>query len=252
MTTRRLTIAMALIAITLAGCPLVHASEPAAMDIVRRLDANDGPRTMRGEMTLRIYADAAIDRVTREIRLLTMTRRSGESYTEFVSPAHVAGVRILQTAEKTLVFFPSTGRIRTISGRARTGSVGGVGGDFTYEDIDAASLQVTYTDFRLVGEDSRVWLISAAPLAPGSAYERVTLHVDKSRHVVVRIDYFAAGEQVKRMDTTGFTSVVGRTIATEFTMTNLKTGSKSVLRIDDLEWNIILRDRFFDPDRFHR
>ena len=252
MSMRRLVIAAALLVIVLAGGAAVQAGEAAALDVIRRLDADEGPRTMRGEMTLQIYADAGTDRVTREVKLLTMTRRSGESYTEIVSPANIAGIRMLQTPDATLVYFPSTGRVRPIAGRARTGSIGGVGGDFTYEDIDAASLQATYTDFRLVGEDSRAWRISAVPLASGSAYERVTLHVDKSRHVVTRIDYFAEGEQVKQMDTTGFTSIVGRSIATEFTMTNLKTGSKSVLRIDDLEWNILLRDRYFDPDRFHR
>jgi hypothetical protein len=252
MNTRRLTIAATILAVVLIGGPVVQAVEAAALDIVQRLDANEGPRTMRGDMTLRVYADAASPQVTREVRLRTMTRRGGESYTEFLSPANVAGIRILQTAEQMLVYFPSTGRVRAISGRARTGSVGGVGGDFTYEDIDAASLQATYTDFRLVSEDSDAWRIAAVPSASGSAYDRVMLHIDKRRHVVVRIDYFAADEHIKRMDTTGFTPVVGRSIATEFTMTNLKTDSRSVLRIDNLEWNIILRDRFFDPEQFHR
>jgi uncharacterized protein (DUF2141 family) len=252
MSTRRLAIAAALLAIVLAGAPAAHGADSAALDIVRRLDSDEGPRTMRGEMTLRIYADAASDRVTRVVRLLTMTRRGAESYTEFLAPANIAGIRMLQTADTLLVYFPSTGRVRPITGRARTGSVGGVGGDFTYEDIDAASLQATYTDFRLVDDDARAWRISAVPLASGSAYERVTLHVEKNRHVVTRIDYFAGNEQVKRMDTTGFTSIVGRSVATEFTMVNLKAGSKSVLRIDDLEWNILLRDRLFDPNRFHQ
>ncbi len=243
--------ACVLLALIVTGIPLLHA-DSAAREIVSRVDTDRQPRTTRSEMTLRVYADAQSDRVSREFKLLTMTRGDEESYTEFLSPTNIAGIRLLQTRDTMLVFFPSTGRVRSITGRARTGSVGGVGGDFTYEDIDAAPLGERFTDFELIDETEARWRISAVPAASGSAYDRVVLYIDKGRTAVVQIDYYVAGEQVKRMETTGFTSVVGRSVPTEFSMINLKAGSRSVLQIDDLEWNILLRDRFFNPDQFHR
>ncbi len=248
---RPLRVIAMLLALAVTGPHLLHADE-SALDIITRVDTDRQPRTTRSEMTLRVYADAQSDRVSREFRLLTMTRNDQESYTEFLSPANIAGIRLLQTADTMLVFFPSTGRVRRITGRARTGSVGGVGGDFTYEDIDAAPLGERFTGFQLIDESATKWTICAVPVAEGSAYDRVVLHIDKNRAAVAQIDYYAGGEQVKRMETTGFTSVVGRSVPTEFSMVNLKADSRSVLRIDDLEWNIFLRDRHFDPDRFHR
>ncbi len=245
---RRVCVLLALIVTTV---PLLHADSN-AREIIRQVDTDRQPRTTRSEMTLRVYAGAQSDQVTREFTLLTMTRSDEESYTEFLSPANIAGIRLLQTKDTMRVFFPSTGRVRTVSGRARTGSVGGVGGDFTYEDIDAAPFGERFTDFELIDESESRWTISATPAVAGSAYDRVVLHIDRQRTAVARIDYFAAGEQVKQMETTGFTSVVGRSVPTEFSMVNLKADSRSVLRIDELEWNIFLRDRFFDPDRFHR
>lgn len=227
-------------------------AQRSALDIVRELDEDRRPRTMRAEMTLRVYADAGSDRVTRELSLLSMTRGSDESYIEFRAPANIAGLRLLQTGDTMRVFFPSTGRVRVISGRARTGSVGGVGGDFTYEDIDAAPLRQIYTDFAIVGEDAQRWRISAVPISATSAYERVVISVDKQLMAVALVEYYAGGELAKRMETTRYTRIVGMSVGSEFTMTDLKANSRSVLLVDDLEWNVLLPARHFDPDRFHR
>ncbi len=222
--------------------------------IMQRVDEQRGPESSRARMIMRIFNDAGAGAgdYDREIRMLSYGRGADESLIEFVSPRSIRGLRVLDLDGAIRVFFPSTGRVRNISGTARGGSVGGVGGDFTYEDMGGAGFATDYGDFEMEDDSAGRWVISGAPSDEDSQYSRLVFHIDKERYVPVRIDYYENRTQVKRLDAGGIQNIAGRYVATELTMHNFADNSRTAIRMQDVEWDVPLDDDLFDPNRFHR
>lgn len=220
--------------------------------IMQRVDEQRGPETSRARMIMRIFSDADSSDYDREIRMLTYGRGAEESLIEFVSPRSIRGLRVLDLDGAIRVFFPSTGRVRNISGTARGGSVGGVGGDLTYEDMGGAGFATDYGEFTMEDDSGDTWVISGVPTDDDSQYSRLVFHIDKERYVPVRIDYFENGTQVKQLDAGRIQNIAGRYVATDLTMHNLAENSRTAIRMQDVEWDVSLDSDLFDPNRFHR
>ena len=242
-------LAVALLALSAIGA---HASSDSPEQIMRRVDEQRGPDTARSRMIMRIFNDADSDEYDREIRMESYSRGTTESLIEFVSPRNISGLRVLDLDGAIRVFFPSTGRVRNISGTAQSGSVGGVGGDFSYEDMGGAGFASDYRDFEMEDETSDTWIISGVPKDSDSQYSRLVFHVRKDNHVPVRIDYFKNGEQVKQLDAGRIRTIGDREVATDLTMHNYAENSRTAIRMQDVEWDIALSSDLFDPNRFHR
>ncbi len=221
-------------------------------EIMQRVDEQRGPDTSRARMIMRIFRDAGSSDYDREVRMLSYGRGTDESHIEFVTPRNIRGLRVLDLDGAIRVFFPSTGRVRNISGTARSGSVGGVGGDFTYEDMGGSGFATDYGGFTMEDDTGDVWIISGVPKDDDSQYSRLVFHIEQDRYVPVRIDYFENGTQVKRLDAGRIQNIAGRYVATDLTMHNLAENSRTAIRMQDVEWDVSLDADLFDPNRFHR
>ena len=223
-----------------------------ADEIMRAVDEQRGPGTSRSRMTMRIYGSLEADEHDRELRLEAYGRGTEDSLIEFVSPRSIAGLRVLDTGGTIRVFFPSTGRVRNIGGRARGGAVGGVGGDFSYEDMGGAGFIADYTDFAIEDEDEESWVISARPRDPDSRYSRLEFHVEREMYVATRIDYYENREPMKRLDAGRIEEIGEHNVATHLVMRNFAEDSRTEIRMHDLVWDLPLDDDLFHPHRFHR
>lgn len=230
----------------------VAAQSRNAEEVMREVDAQRGPETARSRMTMRIFNSLESDTHDREVRLLSYARGTTDSLIEFVSPRSIAGLRVLDLDGAIRVFFPSTGRVRNIGGAGRRGSVGGVGGDFSYEDMGGSGFMRDYEQFRMEEESGERWVISAVPLDADSQYSRLVFHVHKENYVPVRIDYFEDATQVKRLGASRIREIGGRNVATHLAMFNMQEDSRTEIRMHDVEWDVPLRDDLFHPNRFHR
>ena len=237
--------------ITSLAVPAVWAGRTAE-SVMQEVDAQRGPETARSRMTMRIYNSLDGDTHDREVRLLSYGRGVTDSLIEFVSPRSIAGLRVLDLDGAVRVFFPSTGRVRNIGGAGRRGSVGGVGGDFSYEDMGGSGFMNDYERFQMEEEDQSRWVISAVPRDPDSQYSHLVFHVNKENHVPVRIDYFENDTQVKRLEASRIQEISGRNVATHLVMFNMKDDSRTEIRMHDVEWDVNLSADLFHPNRFHR
>lgn len=255
-TTYRLLIATSVflfgLALLMVSAATLGASTDSPQQIMERVDEQRGPDTSRARMIMRIFNDADSRDYDREVRMLSYGRGATDSLIEFVSPRNINGLRVLDLDGAIRVFFPSTGRVRNISGTARGGSVGGVGGDFTYEDMGGAGFATDYGEFEMVDDSGDTWVISGVPLDDDSQYSRLVFHIEKNRYVPVRIDYFENGTQVKRLDAGRIQNIAGRYVATDLTMHNVAENSRTAIRMQDVEWDVRLDNDLFDPNRFHR
>jgi hypothetical protein len=189
---------------------------------------------------------------SRDMYIESYGRGEDESYMEFVSPRSIKGLRVQDLDGEVRVFFPSTGRVRRIASGQKSGSVGGVGGDFSYEDMGGGSLLEDY-EFTMRREERDAYVIRGVPTNPESSYEHLVYYVEKERNVVTRVEYYTPEDgHEKTMTADSFERIEGRLVATQITMENHRKHRKTVLRIHDARFDVALDDRYFNPNRFYR
>ena len=229
------------------------AADEHGQSVARRVDENERSKTSRSTMEMIVRpADGSAPRNF----AVTSYERSGAneaSYIEFAEPRSVRGLRILTKGRDSWVFFPSTGRVRKIAGSSRSGSVQGVGGDFSYDDLGGGAWADDY-EFVILREDSRVWELEGKRKTEDAAYDSVKLTVDKALVLAVKAAFASAkeGGYYKELAFSGFRDFGGKTRAGELEMKNLKKGSSTLVVLKEAAFDLPLEDRFFDPSRFDK
>lgn len=220
---------------------------PAAA-IVKRAEANekDASSVQLFEMTVRETSG----REPRLYRILLRSRGDEESMVEFLEPRTIRGLRVLSLGDESWVFFPSTGRTRKISGASRSGSVQGVGGDFSYEDLASDSWSKDYA-FSIYGEDGTTWTLEGKPTKTGSTYNAIRMTIEKVAFRTRRVEYSSASKGYFKTLTFGdFKPMGGKTRATVMEMSNLASGSRTSLVLIEATYDQAIDDRWFSPERF--
>ncbi|HCM28797.1 MAG: hypothetical protein A2Z99_19955 [Treponema sp. GWB1_62_6] len=245
---------MAIIAVLLSSLATgsVFADER-AQAIVRRVDELDRSITARSSMEMSVRpADGG---ASRTFSVLSYDRSGAEeaSLVEFVEPRSVRGLRILSKGSDSWVFFPSTGRVRKIAGSSRSGSVQGVGGDFSYDDLGGGAWADDY-DFAIMREDAGHWELEGKKKSVDAAYDSVKLHVDKKRELPTLATFALEKESgyFKELSFSDFRDFGGKTRAAKMVMKNLKKNSSTVVILAEAAFDLPLEDRLFDPSRFDK
>lgn len=185
-----------------------------------------------------------------EIRMLS--RGDDASFVEFLEPRTVRGLRILSLGDETWVFFPSTGRVRKISGASRSGSVQGVGGDFSYEDLGSADWSEEY-EFVLEAETATTWTVLGRARKPEPTYNLLRMAVDRARVRATTIEYSTPKAGFTRvLHFSEFRNFGAKTMPSLLEMRNLQKSTSSELRILEASYEIPLDDRWFSPERFFK
>ena len=222
-----------------------------ATEIMRSVQDQQDAETSAMRISMHVYDRPGSDE-SRDMYIESYSRGEEESYMEFVSPRSIKGLRVQDLDGEIRVFFPSTGRVRRIASGQRGGSIGGVGGDFSYEDMGSGSLLEDY-EFTLLREEHEEYIIRGVPTDPDSSYEHLIYYVEKARSVVTRIEYHTPADgHEKTMTADSFERIQGRLVATEITMENHRKHRRTVLRIHDARFDVPLDNRYFNPNRFYR
>jgi hypothetical protein len=230
---------------------LLSAAETAEQ-IMRKVDDNQHAASSIMKMSLQIYPTMDSSN-RRDFLVKSIGRGEEDSYMEFVAPRSIKGLRVLSLEDSIRVYFPSTGRLRRITGKSKGGSVGGVGGDFSYEDMGSGTFSENYTSLQVVSEDSGSWVIKGIPTDRDSSYSQVLFHIDRAKYLPVKIEYFTGdNNHRKSLAFSGFHTFNGNEIATRMTMVNHQKNRKTVIEIHDVAFNIPLEDKYFNPNRFYK
>jgi hypothetical protein len=223
-----------------------------ALAIIRAVDAKQHSDTARQEMTMTTYPDARDDQNKREFTIKGYSKGDNDSYMEFLEPRSIRGLRILSRGDDNWVFFPSTGRTRKIAGKSKKESVQGVGGDFSYEDIGGGTYESKY-DFKLIKSDASSWTLEGRAKEADSVYSKVLLVADKATSLPLRMEFSSEGDgHYKDLAFSEVKVMGGRDTASRMTMLNLKKGSKTVVVIKAVEYDIAVDEKYFNPSRFDK
>ncbi len=160
--------------------------------------------------------------------------------------------------ETIYMFLPALKTIRRVSANTAADSLWET--DFSYEDmkyLQGVALrgeQERLPDAEVEGHPA--YVLAVVPADPTqSAYERVVVFLDQETCVPLRTDFYEQGERPRKILSATIASIRAdgtRWSAREYSMRDLKTETRTWLRVTKSEIDSDLPDRLFNPNRLDR
>lgn len=169
----------------------------------------------------------------------------------FTDPPEVKGVALLihnhpDRASDQWMWTPAVQRDRRIAFQDRRTRFFGT--DFTFEDLEERD--VDRSTYKLTGEESidgaPCWRIEATPKPEArSQYSRSTLWIRKSDFVFAQVESFRDDKLIRRLKYSQIERVQGIWTARTLDMHDVERNSRTILKLEKLEYNVTLpADRF--------
>jgi len=169
----------------------------------------------------------------------------------FTAPAEVKGVALLvvnhpERSSDQWMWTPAIGRDRRIALQDR--STRFFGTDFSFEDLEGRD--VNQFDYKLEGEESidaaPCWRIESRPRqGKVSQYTFSRVWIRKDNYVPAEYDNFVKDQVARRLHQAQIENVQGIWTARLLEMTDLRRNSRTILRIEKLEYNAPMKDDDF-------
>jgi|CZKC01.1.fsa_nt_gi outer membrane lipoprotein-sorting protein len=174
----------------------------------------------------------------------------------FTDPAEIKGVALLSIIQKGVtdrqwLYTPAIERVRSIAPRERSEPF--AGSDFTYEDI--AERVLDDFAYKLLSDvetmqGHKTYKIEATPVAPDrSQYKYVYFWVGQDVPVLLAAEmYDQNGKKVREFHASGLKKVDGIWGARHLEMISPIENTRTVLTIDDAQFNTGLDEKLFTPE----
>jgi outer membrane lipoprotein-sorting protein len=176
----------------------------------------------------------------------------------FVTPAEVKGVALLvvnhpDRASDQWMWTPAIERERRIALQDR--STRFFGTDFSFEDLEERD--VNQYEYAALGEDTidgaPCWRIQSTPKeAKSSQYTRSIVWIRKDNYAFARIENYVKDQAVRRLTYADIRNVQGIWTAHRLEMADLRRGSRTRLTLDELAYNVPLKDGDFTLQAIRR
>ena len=188
-------------------------------------------------------------------------RRTGsygnsKSVVRFTAPAEVKGVALLvvnhpDRASDQWMWTPAIGRDRRIALQDR--STRFFGTDFSFEDLEERD--VDQYDYRLLGEEavdnSKCWKIDSRPRKK-SQYTSSILWIRQENYVPARLENYSKDEVVRRLEYRRIEHIQNIWTARELDMHDLRRNSHTILRLENMRYNVPLAEEEFTIQAMRR
>jgi hypothetical protein len=183
---------------------------------------------------------------------------NSKSVIRFTAPAEVKGVALLvvnhpDRSSDQWMWTPAIGRDRRIALQDR--STRFFGTDFSFEDLEERD--VDQYDYRFTGEEAidgaPCWRIETRPKqTKTSQYTLSRVWIRKDNYVAAQYENFVKDQPVRRLQQKDIQNVQGIWTARTLEMTDLRRKSRTVLRLEKLEYNIPLKEDEFTVQALRR
>lgn len=199
-------------------------------------------------------------RVTRKSWVYNRLGSHGNSKAviRFTAPPEVRGVALLilnhpERASDQWMWTPAIQRERRIALQDR--STRFFGTDFSFEDLEERD--VNQYEYRLLGEETiegaLCWKIHSQPKRTrASQYTHSILWIRKENYTFARIENYVKQELVRRADYREVRNVQGIWTPRLIEMTDLRRRSRTVLRLEKLQYNLPMQEADFTLQALRR
>ncbi len=172
-------------------------ADPDANVILDKVDKNMSSRNRIFESEMIIHGR----RSSRTITSITYSAGTKQSFTEYLSPAHDQGTKMLKLENQLWIYSPATDRIIQISGHMLRQSV--MGSDLSYEDMmDDRKLTDVYSA-KVIGNETidgrNTYILQLTAKVENVAYYSQKIWIDTERFVPLKQEMYAkSGQLLKR------------------------------------------------------
>jgi outer membrane lipoprotein-sorting protein len=183
---------------------------------------------------------------------------SSKSILRFTAPAEVKGVALLivnhqDRSSDQWMWTPALERDRRIALQDR--STRFFGTDFSFEDLEERD--VNQFDYQLAGEETfdgqPCWKIESKPKeSKSSQYTSSMLTIREDNYVVVRIENFAKDKLVRTIHYSDVQKQDGIWVGRTMEVLDANRGSRTVLKLEKLQYNIPMREESFTLEALRR
>lgn len=229
------------------GAPSAHAEEkvPTAKELLVAMDSNlqFESRTVTTTMTVEDGPR------TRTYKMVSYGRGKDEAAVEYLEPERDKGTRMLKKDDNMWIYMPRAERVQKISGHMLR--QGMMGSDLSYEDMLAQSeFEEMYTATVEGSEDINgrpAWKLVAVAKDATVTYPKRIMWVDKEWAIPVRQELYALSGMMLKLWTMGDVQLIaGKQVATRMEIADqLKKGSKTVLKMEDIQFGVAIEDEVF-------
>jgi hypothetical protein len=245
----RLSLSFLLLSSLLAQTPALLAQDP--RQIVEESQRRGRANSQRYEGVLEVFSSA--NKISRKTWTSDRLGSFGNSKAiiRFTAPAEVKGVALLvvnhpDRASDQWMWTPAIGRDRRIALQDR--STRFFGTDFSFEDLEERD--VDQYDYRLTGEEvidgGPCWRIEARPRqTKTSQYTLTRIWIRKDNYVPAQYENLIKDQPVRRLHQKDIQNVQGIWTPHTLEMTDLRRNSRTILRLEKLEYNIPMDDGAF-------
>jgi hypothetical protein len=229
-----------------------------AEQIVAESQVRSRAASQRYEGTLTTYAASG---KTAEKRW-TYSRLGSHGHSKallvFTAPADVKGVALLvinhpDRASDQWMWTPAIQRERRIAHQDRSSRFFGT--DFSFEDLEERDLN--QYDHTLLGEEEvdgqRTWRIEARPKkSRSSQYTRSIVWIRKDNYTPVRIESYKGSQLARRLNYRDIEKIQNIWTPRTLEMSDLERKSRTVLRLEKLEYNVPMNEADFTVPALRR
>jgi outer membrane lipoprotein-sorting protein len=184
--------------------------------------------------------------------LQTKQKGSALRLSVFTSPADVKGVAFLARSDDEMyVYMPEFGKIRRIASHVKKENF--MGTDFSYSDMGSSDWAKTY-DARVTKREAKNVLLELVPRKVDEVdYGKLTMLVDTSTYMALRIQYFdKKGTLWKEMTQTQIKKISSYWVAGAITMRDLKKNHSTTIEQKDISFDRGLKDDDFSTRALKR
>ena len=233
-------------------------AQKAALQIVQEAQRRTSSESQRYEGTIQVID--AREKVVEKRWVYDRKGSHGASKVvlRFTAPAEVKGVALLivnhpDRSSDQWMWTPAIARERRIALQDR--STRFFGTDFSFEDLEERD--VNQFDYELRGEEqidgAACWKIQSRPKqTKQSQYSYSLLWIRKDNYSLAQIENYNRKELVRRAHYTDIRNIQRFWTARTIEMHDLKRDSRTILKIEKLEYNVPLKDEAFTIDALRR
>ncbi len=216
-------------------------------EILDKMEENENAQTSRMEMTQIVTKANGQENLS---KLISYAMDKGDKgLMEYVSPARIKGMKILMLNDGDDIWFysPRTARIRKIASGQKSQSVNN--SDFSYEDMSTKDRREDY-ECKLAGEeklnDVVCYKVNMKPKKSDGSYSRIVAWVDKAKFVMIEAHMFDEdGELWKKLVLHNVEKIGKYWTMKSIEMKNIMKGSKTVMKMDKVEYDIKMDANMF-------
>ena len=232
---------------------IADAQELTSTEIIRKIDQTERVASSKGVARQTITTSGG---KVRTLEMVTYSKnRNEKQLLVYTGPSRVRGDKILMLNNGDDIWFytPKTDRVRHLASHARRQKV--QGSDFAYEDMSGGNIEKDYT-YTLLGEEdvsgTTCYKFELTPTKSGPHYTRLILWADKTKFITIQIDYDEDGKLLKRLKCNDIRNIDGHWYAMRLAMTNLKEGGETVMKTEEIGFDMDLPDDLFTTRNLKR